>query len=62
LKADLLDVCIDAQEVGFLPEWHDLMAGVIQREPQESPEAGDHLVRRLGIGVHQFRNRIQGIE
>ena len=61
-KPDLLDLHVCFDEVQLLTERHDLVAGVVEREPEELPEAGDHQVRRPRIGVHQLGRGIQRVE
>src|SRR4051794_17986990 len=38
------------------------MAGVIEREPQQPSQPGDHLVGGFRIGVHQLGDGVQGVE
>ena len=62
LKADLLDVQVHPQKIDLLAQGNDLVAGVVQREPKQSPQASDHLVRRIGLSVDQLRDGVEGIE
>ena len=62
LKPDLLDLEVHPEEIGLLPERNHLMTGVIQREPEQAAKAGDHLVGGLGLGVHQLRDGVEGVE
>jgi hypothetical protein len=62
LEADLLDLDIHPKEVDLLPQGNDLVARMVQREPEESAQPGDHLIGNVGIGVDQLRHGIQGVE
>ena len=62
LEAHLLDLDVHTQEVDLLTKRDDLMAGVVERKTQQPPETRDHLVRGVGIGVHQLSHGVQGVE
>ena len=61
-ETGLLDFQVTAQKIQFLPQRHFLGVGDLQRVTQQITETRDHLVRQVGIFVHQRGNRVKRVE
>ena len=62
LEARLFDVEVLLQEVALFLQRDDGLAAAIEGDAQQIAQAADHAIGRLGIAVHERRDRVQRVE